>query len=254
MGKPLLQQKRGKGSPAYRRPSHRFKAEFSHRPYDDIEKLSKMRGEVLEFVDDPARSTPLMRVLFENGECVFMLAPEGVKKGDTIETGAAANLSWGNVMPLSAIPDGLPVYALEVSPGDGGKLVRGAGNSAYIVSHEEGFVLVRLPSKFVKAFDARCRAQVGVLAGGGRLELPFMKAGKKYHAMHARNIRYPRVRGVAMNAVNHPFGGKEHHRGSSSCVSRNRPPGAKYGHLGARTVGRRTAAKDARKFEERHNK
>ncbi len=250
MGKPLIHQRRGKGSPAYTRPSSRFKADVEFRDYDEIEKNSKLRGEVIDFVDDPARSALLIDVRFENNERRLLLAPEGIKVGDVIEVGAAADLGVGNILPLYAIPDGAPVYDLECSPGDGGKLVRAAGACGFVVGKEGDVVFVRLPSKSVKPFDARCRAQIGVICGGGRSELPFATAGKKYYAMQARNLTWPNVRGVAMNAVSHPFGGKEHHRGRSSCVARGTPPGRKVGHLAARSTGRLSAAKQLLKKKE----
>ena len=133
----------------------------------------------------------------------------------------------------------MSVYNVEVTPGDGGKLVRAAGNSATIVSHAEGIVNVLLPSKKTIALSPMCRAQIGAIAGGGMDSQPLMKAGKSHHIMHAVNGFWPRNRGVHMNAVDHPFGGKQHHKGASSMVSRNAPPGAKVGHIAASRVGRK---------------
>jgi len=243
MGKMLRQQRRGKGSPAYKAPSHRFVCDVSFRPYDEIEKNSALKGTVVGFVDDPARSAPLMDVLFDNMERLLLIAPEGIKEGDAVSAGAASDVRAGSILPLANIPDGIPVYAIECIPGDGGKLVRTAGSAAFVVSHEGSEVLVRLPSKKVRAFDARCRAQVGVVAGGGRLEQPLTKAGAAYYAMRARNKMWPHVRGVSMNPYNHPFGGLQHHKGRGSAVARGTPPGRKVGHLAARTLGRKSAQK-----------
>jgi len=250
MGKMLMQQRRGKGSPAYKSPSHRFKADVCFRAYDEIEKNSALRGYVVSLVDDPARTAILMDVKFENGERQLLLAPEGLKVGDVVSAGAASNVEAGNILPLANIPDGVPIFCIESFPGDGGKFVRAAGNSAYVVSHEGDVVAVRLPSKKVRFFDARCRAQVGVVSGGGRLEQPLMKAGASFYAMRARNKNWPKSRGVAMNPVSHPFGGKQHHKGRSSAVSRSTPPGRKVGHLAARTLGRRAAQKNILKSGE----
>ena len=237
MGKPLNQQRRGKGSPTFRAPSHRYKCELKYRSYDELEK-NVLAGEVIRFVDDPGRDAVLMEVLFENGEKHLFLAPEGIKIGDRIEVGANAKLDIGCVLPLEKIPDGMPVYAIEGTPGDGGKFVRGAGGVAYVVSHEGEKVVVRLPSKELRTFNAKCRATIGVINGGGRLELPLLKAGKNYYKMKARNKYWPKVRGVAMNPYDHPFGGKEHHIGKASTIARNAPPGKKVGHIAARAVGR----------------
>jgi len=241
MGKRLRQQKAGKGTLAYRRPSHRFKSDASLRPYDEIERNGRLDGEIVGFVDDPARSSLLMNVRFANNEERMLIAPEGAAKGDRISVGSKADLAFGNVLPLSAIPDGTPIYNIELVPGDGGRLVRSAGVNATVLSRDGNLVTVQLPSKRVVALDARCRAQIGVICGGGRLEAPLMNAGAAFYKHHALNRRWPSNRGVKMNAYNHPFGGKQHHKGKSSMVSHSAPPGRKVGHIGARSVGRKKA-------------
>jgi large subunit ribosomal protein L2 len=90
-----------------------------------------------------------------------------------------------------------------------------------------------------------CRAQIGVISGGGRLEKPLMKAGNSHYKFHAVNRRWPHNRGVKMSAYNHPFGGKQHHKGKSSCTSRGAPPGRKVGHIAARSTGRKKAKLEA---------
>jgi large subunit ribosomal protein L2 len=243
MGKMLRQQRRGKGSSAYRRPSHRFFTKLTYRNYDEAEKNGVLKGEVTNFIDDPARTCILMEVRFENGETQHLPAPEGIKLGSTFQQGRDAEITLGNVLPLSRIPDGLPVYNIEAHPGNGGAFVRAAGTSAYVVSHEGSSVTVLLPSKKTKVLEASCRAQVGIICGGGRLEKPMLTAGKNHHKMHARNMTWPRVRGVAMNPVAHPFGGSQHHSGKPTTVSRNAPPGRKVGHIAARSTGRRKSLK-----------
>ncbi len=243
MGKPLNQQRRGKGSPSYRRPSHRFKADVNFRGYDAAEREGVVRGTVFDFVDDPSRTALLMDVRFDDGKTLMLIAPEGVRLGAGLEMGSKAVISPGNVLPLSLIPDGTPIYNIESSMGDGGKFVRSAGTTAFVVAHDEKFVTVRMPSKQIKSFDPRCRAQIGVVCGGGHTEKPMMTAGKMHYKAHARNLTWPHVRGVAMNAVDHPFGGGQHHPGKSTIVGRGTPPGRKVGHLAARTVGRLSAAK-----------
>jgi len=95
-----------------------------------------------------------------------------------------------------------------------------------------------LPSKKVKLFNANCRAQLGLVSVGGRLIRPVFKAGKKYHMVASTARYWPKVRGVAMSAYDHPFGGKQHHSGRSTIVARNAPPGRKVGLLAASSVGR----------------
>ena len=251
MGKLLLQQRKGKGSPSFRRPSHRFKANVVLRPYDDIERSGVLRGTVKGFIDDPGHSAILMRCAFENGNQLILIAPEGIAVGSNVQSGANAELSIGSALPLSKIPDGTPIYNIEANPGDGGKFARGAGTACSVISHEAKVVLVRLPSKAVRSFDPKCRAQVGVVAGGGAKDQPYLKAGRAYHVAAARNLRWPNVRGVAMNPYNHPYGGKENHPGKPTTTARGTPPGRKVGHLAARTTGRGSAAKQALKMEQR---
>lgn len=243
MGKMLKSQRRGKGSPSYRRPSHRFFTRLTYRKYDDQERNSVLSGEIVGFIDDTARTPLLMHVKLDNGENIFLLAPEGARLGETYQQGNDAEISFGNVLPLAKIPDGFPIFNIEAYPGSGGKYVRAAGTNGSVVSHEGKSVTVLMPSKRTKRFDPLCRAQVGVICGGGRFDKPMLKAGSNYHKMKAKNMSWPKVRGVAMNAVSHPFGGSQHHSGKSTCVSRNAPPGRKVGHIAAKSTGRRKSAK-----------
>ncbi|VVC04263.1 50S ribosomal protein L2 [Candidatus Burarchaeum australiense] len=254
MGKPLTQQRRGKGSPSFRRPSHRFKADVMMRGYDQLEREGVLNAKVLDFVDDPARTALLMEVLCENGEKRMLIAPEGIQKGGPVQFGVKASVAPGNALPLSLIPDGTPIYNIESAMGDGGKFVRSAGTTAFIISHEEKSVMVRMPSKQVKEFDPRCRAQIGVVCGGGLTERPMMKAGVMHYKAHARNLYWPHVRGVAMNAVDHPYGGGQHHAGKPTTTARGTPPGRNVGHLAARTTGRLSAAKQELKKQHRKNR
>ena len=239
MGKLLKQQRRGKGSVSYRAPSHRYKNELAYLRYDDLERSGARRGQVVDFIDDPARGAILMDVLFEDGIKNAFLAPEGAFLGQEIFTGSKAKMGVGNVLPLSRLPDGAPVYNIEMAPGDGGKLVRTAGSYASVVSHEKGFVYVKMPSKHTLILQETCRATLGVVCGGGRLEMPLMKAGTNFYKKHAQNRKWPVNRGVHMSAYTHPFGGKQHHKGRGSATSRNAPPGRKVGHIAARSTGRK---------------
>ncbi len=235
MGKKLHQQRRGKGSNAYTKPPN-SKADVA---FGSIGMGEKTYGEVVEFIDDPAHAAPLMLVKnYDNSENV-LIAPEGIKIGDKIEAGAGASLSLGSVMKLKDVPEGMFVYNIEARPGDGGKFVRAPGTYASVVSHSAGNVTISLPSKEMVTLSEECRAEVGVVAGGGAKAQPLMKAGKNFYIKHARNRWWPKNRGVKMNPVDHPFGGKQHHKGASSEVARGAPPGQKVGHIAARRVGRR---------------
>ena len=236
MGKRLKQQRRGKGSNAYTKPPLSQKADVVFRD----EKLSKkVVGEVVDFVDDPGHTGPLMVVRYDDFTESVLLAPEGIKIGDRIQEGVGAEYTLGSILTLGSIPDGMPVYNIESKPGDGGKFARNAGAYATIVAHTQGMVSVSMPSKQVVDLSGDCRAGIGAVAGGGATTKPLMKAGKNFYRMHALNKRWPLNRGVKMNPVDHPFGGKQHHEGASSMTSRNAPPGRKVGHIAASRVGRK---------------
>ncbi|OIO26879.1 50S ribosomal protein L2 [Candidatus Micrarchaeota archaeon CG_4_10_14_0_2_um_filter_55_9] len=236
MGNPLRHQRRGKGSPAYRTPKHRFysDASYSNLPVEAC-------GEVTAFKLDPSKSTPLAEVLLDNGKTVLLLAAEGLCIGDQIEFGGKAGVKRGNVCMLGNLPDGVPVFNVELHPNDGGRLLRSSGTYATVLAHDEETNAVTLKfassSKVVRILSPNCRATAGIAAGGGRKEKPFKKAGSKFHARKACNKDYPKVRGTAMNAYSHPHGGKSF--GKSSCVGANTPPGRRVGHIRARQTGRR---------------
>ncbi|MDR3063345.1 MAG: 50S ribosomal protein L2, partial [Methanobrevibacter sp.] len=127
MGKRLIHQRRGRGTPTHRSASFRFKDKIQYRAYDQIEKESSLKGQVVEIIHDPGRNAPIALVKFENGEKRNILAPETIQVDDTIECGISASISFGNSLPLAEIPEGTPVYNIENRPGDGGKLVRSSG-------------------------------------------------------------------------------------------------------------------------------
>jgi len=236
MGHRIIAQNRGKGSPTYKAPSHKFKANLEHlKLHEGI-----VTGKVLEIIHDPARSAPIARVSFSNGEERLMLVPEGVEVDQTIQCGISAPVEPGNTLTLSEIPEGIPICNIESRPGDGGKFARASGMYGILVAHDAGKTVVQLPSGEMKWLNPRCRATIGVVAGGGRTEKPFVKAGKKFHRMKARAAKWPRTRGVAMNVVDHPFGGGGwQHPGKAKSVSRGSPPGRKVGSIASRRTGKR---------------
>ncbi|MFB6282369.1 MAG: 50S ribosomal protein L2 [Halobacteria archaeon] len=236
MGRPIRQQKAGKGSPTYRAPSHRYKARLRHKKHADEETVS---GEVVDIEHDPARSAPVAQVQYEDGDERLVLVPEGVGVGDTVEAGVSADIESGNTLPLAEIPEGVPVCNVEIKPGDGGKIARSSGTSVTLVTHERGAAVVQLPSDEIRELDPECEATIGVVAGGGRLGKPMLKAGKKHHKMKSRGGKWPKVRGVAMNAVDHPFGGGgRQHPGRPKSVNRNTSPGRKVGDIASRRTGK----------------
>ena len=235
MGKNLIQQARGKGGPTYRSPSHRFRGWAKHNMNGD----STLKGFVVDLIDCPGHSAPLAHARYENGEECLLLAPEGLKVGKELMSGNEAAISTGNILPLKNIPKGTSIYNIESQPGDGGKFVRSSGVTAKLISKSEKKAIVQLPSKKKKEFDLKCRACIGILAGGGRVDKPFVKAGNKFHAMKAKNKLYPSVSAGSMNAVDHPFGNSRSLRKSKAKpVSRNAPPGRKVGMISPRRTGR----------------
>ena len=186
---------------------------------------------MVRIVPAPGRTAPVAEVIAPAGETIRVLATAGLATGDSVVF-QAGKVDRSAILPLANIPDGTLVSNLEVKPFDGGRLVRAAGTAALVVAHTATEVTVQLPSGVFKQFLGTCRAQVGSIGGGGRLERPIIKAGKKVWATRSLARAAFKVRGVAMNPVNHPFGGGAHqHVGRPSTVSSGTWPGAKVGRF-----------------------
>lgn len=236
MGKNLIQQARGKGSSRYRAPSFRYKGESKYAKYEK----TTLSGEIIEFIHCRGHSAPLAQIEYGNGDIVLVQAPEGVRVGDKVEMGDNVDVKRGNVMPLKKIPEGIAIYNLESFPGDGGKFVRASGGFAKIITKMQDKIVVELPSAKRRDFLPDCRATIGVIAGSGRKDKPFLKAGTRYYAMKAKNKLWPQVSGTSMNAVDHPFGGSSSSvKGKSTQSSRNAPPGRKVGKIAPKRTGKR---------------
>lgn len=235
MGKRLNQQRRGKGAPTWRSPSHRYLKAIS------LGRVAEKRGVVVDLRRDAIRSAPLAIVRFEDGEEIVLPAANGMYVGQIIEAGEKAEIRDGNIIVLGNAPEGTKVFCVELQPGDGGKLVRSAGGFATVVSKEDGYVVLKLPSGKLKKVPFNSRAIVGQVAGSGIKEKPILKAGKKYWIMRAKHKYWPRVAASSMNAVEHPFGGGRVHRhvGKPQTSPRNAPPGRKVGYIAARRTGRK---------------
>ena len=179
MGHRITTQSRGKGGPTYRAPSHRYKAELKHIG-DDTQKIT---GSVIDIEHDPARNAPIALVKLEDGAKVYMLVTEGLGIGEIITWGSDGEVKNGNTLTLQHIPTGTYICNIESRPNDGGKFVRASGVQAVVIDKIEDRVGIRMPSGKTKWFNHRCRATIGIVAGGGRVEKPFVKAGNKYHKM-----------------------------------------------------------------------
>ncbi|RLJ06305.1 MAG: 50S ribosomal protein L2 [Candidatus Aenigmatarchaeota archaeon] len=221
MGKRIIQQRRGRGSPTYRVPEYSFKPKVMYK---------KMNGVVKDIIRDPKRDAPLAEIKYEDNTTGYIIAMDGMKVGDEVKT---------YVTSLQNVSEGEKISCLETSPNSGPKLCRAPGSGAVIVSKTEKECIVQLPSKKKIKLHPECMVTVGVPAGEGRNEKPVIKAGKKWHAMHARGKLYPRTSGVAMNAVDHPFGSGYTGLGRAKTVSRHAPPGRKVGSLAAKKTGKR---------------
>ena len=232
MGKNLIQQRRGKGTGRFRARS------FASAGVAQLK--NKGSYEVVNLLRSTAHTAPLAQVKYDDNTHGLVIAAEGLFVGKTYFIGESAPIAYGNALPLKMIPEGTPIFNIEGKPGDGGKFVKSSGAAAKLVSRGEKGVTIKLPSKKNKVFHPDCKAIIGFVAGSGRVEKPFLKAGKKHHAMKARNKYYPIVSGSAMNAVAHPFGNKRSLRkAKAKPTSRNAPPGRKVGAIAARRTGRK---------------
>lgn len=236
MGNRLIQQRRGKGLPTYKSPKHRFIGAI-HFP-DFQNKI--IRGEVMDLINCRGHSSPLAYAEFEDGQICLYPAVEGLCVGDVIETGTTETANIGSIVMLKNITSGTSINCIELTPGSGPSLVRASGSAARVVEQGEKIVVIQLPSRRKLRLNSKCRATIGKIAGGGRVEKPFVKAGKKMLAMRAKNKLYPRTSGVAMNANDHPFGGTHRRtKGQSKSVSRDAPPGRKVGAIASKRTGRK---------------
>ncbi len=175
---------------------------------------------------DPNRSARIALLHYRDGEKRYILAPLGLKVGDMVESGSAADIKPGNCLPIKAIPVGTVIHNIELRPGEGGKLVRSAGVSAQLMAKEDEYSQVRMPSGEVRKIHILCRATIGQL---GNIEHENQVIGKAGRSRHMG--KRPSVRGIAMNPVDHPHGGGEARSTSG------RPPTTPWGQM---TMGKKT--------------
>lgn len=244
MGRVIRAQRKGRGS-VFRAHTHKRKGAAKLRPLDYAERRGYIKGLVKEIIHDPGRGAPLAEVSFRDAyryklNKQRMIAVEGMYTGQFIYCGKNAALTIGNVLPLNKMPEGTVVSNVEEKSGDRGTLARTSGTYATVVGHSDdgSKTRVRLPSGARKTVNGNARAMIGIVAGGGRIDKPMLKAGNAYHKYKVKRNCWPKVRGVAMNPVEHPHGGGNHqHIGHPSTVSRSAPPGQKVGLIAARRTG-----------------
>lgn len=175
-------------------------------------------GRVAAVEYDPNRSANIALINYADGEKRYILHPRGLEVGDTVQSGSGSEIRLGNAVPLREIPLGTTVHNVELSPGRGGKLIRSAGGGAQVVAKEGAHVTLRLPSSEVRMVPGECMATIGQVGNVDHENVSWGKAGRTRWAG-----RRPKVRGVAMNPVDHPLGGGE------GKASGGRPPVSPWG-------------------------
>ncbi len=239
MGKRIRVQRRGRGGPTFQASTEKRIAPVKYSPMGDPQASGVVEGCIEKLLHEPGRGSPLARVKLETGGTYHFVAPEGLCEGQTIQVGSQATSEIGNVLPLGNIAEGTMICCIELSPGDGGKMVRSSGTYATVIAHTPQGTQLRLPSGKAKYVNDSCRATIGVASGAGRLEKPLLKAGTEYHRKKAKGHKYPRTRGRAMVAAAHPFGSSKRGGRRASTVGRGAPPGKKVGLIAARSTGKK---------------
>ncbi|MDD6920129.1 MAG: 50S ribosomal protein L2 [Eubacteriales bacterium] len=161
-------------------------------------------GNVREIEYDPNRTANIALIVYADGEKRYIIAPEGLKVGMTIVSGADADIKVGNALPLANIPVGTVIHNIELKPGKGAQMVRAAGNGAQLMAKEGNYATLRLPSGETRKVRIECRATIGEVGNSEHANINIGKAGRKRHM----GIR-PTVRGSVMNPNDHPHGGGE---------------------------------------------
>ncbi len=214
------------------RITSRHRGGGAKRRYREIDfKRSKdgVPAKVATIEYDPNRTCYIALLNYADGEKRYILAPQGLVPGATVQSGEGADIRPGNALALSGIPTGTVVHNVELIPGQGGRLGRAAGGAIQVVAKEGPMVSLRLPSSEVRMVRAECRATVGALSNTEHQNVKLGKAGRNRH-----KGRRPQTRGVAMNPVDHPHGGGEAH---------HTPGGHPVTPWGKPTLGYRTRKK-----------
>jgi large subunit ribosomal protein L2 len=184
---------------------------------------------------DPGRAARIARIKESNGKYHYILAAKDMKIGQTIKSDSGASIETGNRLPLKNIPVGSTIHAIELKPGRGAQMVRSAGNSAQLMARENGYAQVRLPSGEVRQIKEDCQASIGAIGNDQHQNVKIGKAGRNRHLG-----KRPTVRGVVMNAVDHPHGGGDGGRHRMAKAPRT-PWGQKT--LGYKTRSRKSTTK-----------
>merc|ERR1712029_1160844 len=244
-GRVIRAQRKGAGSVFVAHTKNR-KGAARLRAVDYAERNGYIKGVIKDIIHDPGRGAPLAIVHFRDPyryktRKELFIATEGMYTGQFIYCGKKAQLTVGNVMPVGQMSEGTIVSSLEEKTGDRGRIARASGDYATVIAHNPGTkrTRVKLPSGTKKVIPSTNRAMVGIVAGGGRIDKPLLKAGRAYHKFKVKRNCWPKVHGVAMNPVEHPHGGGNHqHIGKASTQARGTSAGRKVGLIAARRTGR----------------
>ena len=203
----LAKKKKNSGRNSYGRITVRHQGGGNRQKYRIIDfkrRKDDMVANVIGIEYDPNRSANIALIEYEDGEKAYILAPVGLTDGDKVISGDKADIKPGNCMKIENIPVGTMIHNIELNPGQGGKLVRAAGQEAQLMAKEGKYAHVRLPSGEMRLIMAVCRATIGTIGNTDHENVKLGKAGRSRH-MGKR----PEVRGSVMNPVDHPHGGGE---------------------------------------------
>ena len=203
----LAKKKKNAGRNSYGRITVRHQGGGNRQKYRIIDfkrKKDDMEATVIGIEYDPNRSANIALIKYVDGELAYIIAPVGLKDGDKVQSGANSDIKPGNCLAIENIPVGTLIHNIELNPGQGGKMVRSAGQSAQLMAKEGKYAHVRLPSGEMRLVLAVCRATIGTIGNTDHENIKIGKAGRTRH-MGKR----PTVRGSVMNPVDHPHGGGE---------------------------------------------
>ncbi|MFA5061481.1 MAG: 50S ribosomal protein L2 [Candidatus Pacearchaeota archaeon] len=230
MGKRIIQQRRGKGGHVYRVKQKAFLVKVGYSNSQEGE------WKVTKFVSSSGHSVPIAKVTNDHGQSFYTFATDNLYVGQKITFGGE---STGDIVEIGNLKNGTEIFNIENKPKDGGKFIRSGGNYAIILGKDTRGVRVKMASKVERVFNPECRATIGRAAGGGVLDKPILKAGKKFHIMKAKSKLWPRTSAVKMNKIDHPFGSGRGKRIKSKIAKRNASPGKKVGLIRPRRTGRK---------------
>ncbi len=199
--------KKSGGRNALGRKTSRHRGGGAKRLYRKIDFKRRKDGipaKVAHIEYDPNRSAYIALLHYADGEKAYILAPQRLRVGATVQSGPGADIRVGNALPLANMPPGTVVHNVELTPGRGGQMARSAGTGVQLLAKEGDYVTLRLPSGEMRMVRAECRATVGTIGNSDHQNVKIGKAGRKRHM----GVR-PQTRGTAMNPVDHPHGGGE---------------------------------------------